>query len=147
MNLEKFASIAKSSIDDMLKSGDSEERRLYVWLWEFEKLVVQKQGNGESTKDAAVRLRERATIAFAALADIRELTSAAPCETTYGAVSRLMDDYRHVVRQRDRLVTERGSVLHASRKLAAEASRVIDAVKRSLVGRTVAFLAGRGGEG
>ncbi len=64
--------------------------------------VLDKR-DGETALEAAERVS-------ASLADIARRCSATDDETPYEAVGRLMDDYRDVVRQRDRLVAEHGAV-------------------------------------
>ncbi len=66
--------------------------------------------SGETALDAAERVYSDLQGAIAMLSDIASLCSAADDETPYAAVERLMDDYRDVVRQRDRLVAEHGAV-------------------------------------
>lgn len=84
--------------------------------------------DGETALEAAERVA-------AMLADIASLCSAVDDETPFDAASRLLDDYRHVVRERDRMVAEMGTVAYRMRSIAARVAVFDDRMRMSRIGR------------
>jgi hypothetical protein len=78
---------------------------------------------------------EAAERVSAMLDDIARLCSAAADESPFDAASRLLDDYRHVVRQRDRMVAEMGTIAYRTKALAAHIEEIDGRMRASRIGR------------
>lgn len=91
--------------------------------------------SGETVTAAARRVVRERDHGVAMLADIANLCSATEDESPYEAVERLMDDYRNVVRQRDQLVSENGTIRRKTERLFEKWAHFNTRVEVSRIGR------------
>ena len=101
-------------------------------IWAIGQVLGKR--DGETALEAAERVS-------AMLADIASLCSATDDESPYDAVGRLMTDYRDVVRQRDRLAHELGTIEWQTRLLLVRVCEIEERVSASRIGRAALSVA------